>query len=91
MAKDYQRLWKDTTGITDEAKAVRALAAILADKEGRAFISQLDQKDIQLCIGILYYVGGDFLLLVFALSDSFTRASQNATSKSPRNRLSSSC
>jgi hypothetical protein len=89
MAKDYQRLWKDTTGITDEAKAVRALAAILTDKEGRAFISHLDHKDVQLCIEILDYVGDDFLLLVFALSNGFIRASQNATSKSPRSRFSS--
>ena len=91
MAKDYQRLWKDAAGTTDEAKAVRALAAILADEEGRAFVSRLEHKDAELCVEILDHVGDDLHpLLAFALSGGSTRASRSATSKSPRGRLSSS-
>lgn len=65
MAKDFRRLWKDVTNTIDEAKAVRILAEILADKEGRAFISRLERKDAELCIEILDHVSYnlDFLPL----------------------------
>jgi hypothetical protein len=57
MAKSYQRLWKDFTNASSEAKAVRALAEILTDKEGRTFISNLELRDAELCIEILDRVG----------------------------------
>ena len=53
MTKDYQQLWKGSAGATDKAHAVRFLAEILADKEGRAFISHLDDGDAGLCVEIL--------------------------------------
>jgi hypothetical protein len=91
MTKDYQRLWKDVTRITDEGKAVRTLAEILVDKEGRVFLSRLERKDAELCIEILDHVSRDLHLLPsFAISDGFTRASQSTTSEPPRSRLSSS-
>ena len=57
MAKNYQRLWEEVARGTDEAKSVRTLAGIVADKEGRAFISRLERKDAELCIEILDHVG----------------------------------
>ena len=57
MSKDYQKLWKNVT--TDEAKAVRALAEILAEKEGRVFISRLDADAAELCVEILDHVSCD--------------------------------
>ena len=65
MSKDYQRLWKDVTSATDEAKAVRTLAEILVDKEGRAFASRLERKEAELCIEILDRVSRDFHLPSF--------------------------
>jgi len=59
MAKNYQRLWKGVTSTIDEAKAVRTLAEILVDKEGRAFVSRLERKDAELCIEILDHVCRD--------------------------------
>ena len=59
MAKDFRRLWKDATNTIDQTKAVRILADILVDKEGRVFISRLERKDAELCIEILDYVGCD--------------------------------
>ncbi|KAF9645811.1 kinase-like protein [Thelephora ganbajun] len=53
MAKIYQQLWKAVTDASGEAKAVRILAEILADKEGRDFISHLKINDAKLCIEIL--------------------------------------
>ena len=91
MTKDYQQLWKHVTSATDEAKATRTLAEILADQEGRAFISRLERKDAELCIDILDRVSRDpHSLLAFAVSDGFIRASHSTTSKMPRSRLSSS-
>ena len=65
MAKGYQQLWKDVTNATDDAKAVRTLAGILADREGRTFISRLERKDAELCIKILDRVGYGSRLLPF--------------------------
>jgi len=59
MATDYRRLWMDVANPTDEAQAVRTLAEILRDKEGKVFISRLDRKDAELCIEILGNVGPD--------------------------------
>ena len=74
MAKDYQRLWKDVTGTKDEGKAVRTLAEILVDKEGRSFISNLERKDAELCIEILDQVSPDsYLLPSFVVSSGFSQ------------------
>ena len=59
IAKNHQRLWDDVTNATDEGKAVRTLAKILVDKEGRDYISRLDRRDAELCIGILDRVSHD--------------------------------
>ena len=76
MANDYGRLWKDVTNTTDESKAVRILAKILADKEGRAFISRLKRRDAELCIEILDSVSCDaHLLSSLAIPNNFSRAS----------------
>ena len=56
MAKNYQGLWENVTSAGDEAKAVRTLAEILADKKGRVFISRLERKSAELCIEILDHV-----------------------------------
>lgn len=91
MAKNYRRLWKDITNTIDEAKAVRILAEILVDKEGRAFVSHLDRKDAELCIEILGLVSCNLRLLPpFAVSDDLRRPSQSTTSEAQRNRPSSS-
>ena len=63
MATDYRRLWKDIAGTSDEAKAVRTLAEILLDREGRSLISNLERKDAELCIEILDLVSCDPYLL----------------------------
>ena len=59
MAKDFQRLWKDVTGAEDEAAAVRALAEILVQKDGRAFVSRLENKYTDFCIDLLDRVSHD--------------------------------
>jgi len=61
--RDRQQLWKDVASKADEAEAVRSLAEILADKEGRAFISLLEHKDAELCVGILDHVSRELRLL----------------------------
>ena len=96
MAKDYPRLWKYVASARDEGKAVRTLAEILVDKEGRAFIGTLKRADAELCIEILDHVSLNLIRSIrFPLSrirrSSFTRASKSITSKQRRNRLSSSC
>ncbi|KAF9789265.1 kinase-like domain-containing protein [Thelephora terrestris] len=53
MVKDFRRLWQDVTSATDEAGAVRALAEILTEKEGRSFISSLERSDAEFCFDIL--------------------------------------
>ena len=81
MANDYRRLWTDVANAKGEAKAVQILAEILADKEGRVFILNLDSEGAKLCIEILDRVSRDSRLLPsFAVSDGFTRASQTTTS-----------
>ena len=59
MAKDHRRLWKDVISTGDEGKAVRTLARILLDSDGRAFILNLERKDAELCIEILDHVSRD--------------------------------
>ena len=70
----YQRLWKGVTNTSDEGKAIRTLADILLDKEGRTFISNLERKDAGLCIEILDLVSPD-LCFRFPLSPSQTLSS----------------
>ena len=61
-SKDYGKLWKHITSTTDDGKAVRTLAEILADKEGRNFILRLGREDAEFCIEILDHVCRDLLL-----------------------------
>jgi len=65
MAKDHGRLWKEVAGTTDEGKAIRTLAEILADKEGGTFVSNLGHKDAELCIEILNRVSRNPRLSLF--------------------------
>jgi len=62
MTGDYQRLWEGATSATDEAQAVRALAGVLANKDGRAHVSHLDSSDAERCIEILSNVSRDLYL-----------------------------
>jgi len=68
MSKDYGKLWKDVTGTIDEGKAVRTLAEILVDKDGRAFISRLGREDAMLCMEILDHVSRDLYLIPLSSS-----------------------
>jgi len=52
MTKDYGNIWNHVIGTTDEGGAVRALAEILADKEGRDFVFLLGPEDSGLCAEI---------------------------------------
>ena len=89
MAKDYQQLWQGVTNASGEAKAVRILAEILTDKEGRTFISSLDApRDVGLCVEILDRVGCH-LDPSFVVSDGFSRAFKITTSGLQRNKASS--
>ena len=77
MVKIYQQLWKDTTEANDETKAVQALTAILVDKEGRTFISNLERGDVELCIELLDRVSHDPCpLSTFVVSDGPVRLSE---------------
>ena len=62
MIKDYQKLWKGVTIATNEAQAIKTLAEILSDKEGKVVISRLDSGDAKLCIEILGNVSCDIHL-----------------------------
>jgi len=62
MTRDYQHLWAGVASATDKAQAVRTLADILTNKEGRALISRLDSGDAELCIEILSNVSRDLYL-----------------------------
>lgn len=63
MAKDFQRLWKGVTTAEDEAAAVRALAEMLIEKDGRAFVSCFERKNAEFCIDILDRVSSNSYLL----------------------------
>lgn len=88
MAKDFQRLWENVTGAKDEAGAVRALAEILAEKDGRAFTLTLERKDAEFCIDILDRVSSDFRIQHSFLPHGLVRASLVTISTPRRNRLS---
>jgi len=86
VAKEYQRLWKDVTSANDEGEAVRTLAGIMLDEEGRAFISNLERVDAELCTEILDRVSRDlYPFPSFAVSDGFFRALQCTSSEPQRN------
>ena len=53
MARNCQRLWRDVLSTPKGANAVRTLAEILTDKEGKTFISHLEREDAVLCIEVL--------------------------------------
>ena len=55
MAIDFDEQWKKvrTVAIADEAKSIRTLVKILASKEGRTFILDLEPSEAALCIEIL--------------------------------------
>lgn len=89
MTKDYEELWDGVTNAANEAQAVRTLAEILTDKEGRVFISRLGSKDAELCIEVLDRVSHG-LHFPFRHSDVLFRVSQSRTSKPLRNKHSSS-
>jgi len=91
MTKDYQQLWKGAACATDEFQAVRTLAEILADKEGKEFIPRLDSKDAELCVEILGNVSHGSAFTLFYISHPLVRASRSTISNPPRSRSSSSC
>ena len=84
MAKDYSQLWKVVASISDEGKAVRTLAEILLDKEGRAFISSLERDDAKLCIEILDRVSRDSYLLPLSPSQMVPSGHRGARTQSHR-------
>jgi len=51
--KNYDQLWKGSASAVDKARAIQTLGEILADPEGRGFVSRLDSKNARLCIEIL--------------------------------------
>ena len=63
MTKRYQQLWGGVTTTADETQTVRALAEILANREGRVFISCLNSQDVGLCIETLDNVSRNLHLL----------------------------
>ena len=68
VIRDPIRLWNDVTSTNDEDKAIRTLAEILVDKEGRRFISNLEREDAELCIEILDHVSRGLCKLPLLLS-----------------------
>jgi len=62
MAKDYQQLWKGVADATDKTEAVRTLADIVADVDGRTFALGLELEGVRLCIETLDSVGRNLCL-----------------------------
>lgn len=62
MVKDYRQLWDGALNATAEAESVSTVLEILADKEGRTFISSLDSKYAELCIEYLDQVSSNLQL-----------------------------
>ena len=56
MAKNYQQLWEGARRTPDWGQAVWNLTEISADKQGRAFLLNLEPEDAELCIEILHHV-----------------------------------
>lgn len=74
MTGDYQQLWKSLTNATDKTVAVRILAEIVADREGRTFVMGLGSEAAKLCIETLDYVScATRVCLSFVVSDSLVR------------------
>ena len=53
MTANCQRQWRDVTNAKSETKAIQILAEVLADKQGKSFVLNLEPKDAELCIEIL--------------------------------------
>ena len=53
MANNFQRLWEDVKNTKDEAKAVRTLAEVVTEKDGRAFVSRFDRENAEYCVDVL--------------------------------------
>lgn len=62
MVRNYRQLWNDVASAANEAQAIQTLARILADKEGRFFITLLDGQDADSCTEILGNVSHDLHL-----------------------------
>lgn len=63
--ENYQRLWNDVANSPDEDGAVPILGEILADGEGRDFISRFGPKQADICTKILDHVSCELRLLPF--------------------------
>ena len=61
MGNDYRQLWEGVTNATGQSEAVRALAKIVVDKQGRVFVSSLEREEAELCVKILDDVSRDAL------------------------------
>ena len=84
-------LWGRVITTINTTEQVTILASILANQEGRWFVSNLARKEAELCIEILAQVScGPHTLTSSGVSDGFARGSQKITSKRQRNRPSSS-
>lgn len=59
----FARLWGQVVHATDDSRAIRILAEILVQKEGRAFISRLGRDEAELCIEVLGRVSRNLYLL----------------------------
>jgi len=89
MVKDYRWLWEDVAGASDEGEAIRTLAEILLDEEGRTFILNLERDDAELCIEILDLVSLIHVCFLSVVLDGFARALESTISKLQRSRPSS--
>ena len=58
----HRKLWEDVANATDDVSAVRALANIVVEKQGRAFALTLNHKEAELCVETLDYVSRDLRL-----------------------------
>ena len=57
---DPSVLWREVvTSPSDGARPVQALAEILANKQGRSFVFQLERNDADLCLEVLDRVSHD--------------------------------
>ena len=88
--KEYQWLWESVTNATSEAEAVRVLADIVVDKEGRAFALGLERRAAELCIETLDCVSCKPCFPPFVALDDLGRGSRSTTSVPGRRALSSS-
>jgi len=88
MTEYYPQIWTGIANETEEMQAIQALAGVVAEKDGRVFISRLDGKDAVSCVRILYQVRNNSNSS-FSHSDGLARASPVTSSNPPRSKLSS--